>query len=59
LLSVLLAKFYSDDQLKNGAIARIEDRRGAYWLFVGRPEGKRQLGRPRGRWEDKVKIYLK
>jgi hypothetical protein len=26
--------------------------RGAYRVFVGRPEGKRPLGRPRRRWED-------
>jgi hypothetical protein len=26
---------------------------------VGKPEGKRQVGRPRGRWEDNIKIYVK
>ena len=26
------------------------DRRGVYRVLVGKPEGKRQLGRPRGRW---------
>jgi hypothetical protein len=26
------------------------------FFFVGRPEGKRQLGRPRRRWEDNIKI---
>ena len=30
-------------------IARIEDRRGAYWVLVGKSEGNRQLGRPRRR----------
>jgi hypothetical protein len=40
-------------------MTRIEDRRGVYWLLVGRPEGKKQLGRPRRRWDDKAKIYLK
>jgi hypothetical protein len=30
------------------------------WLFfVGRPEGKRPLGRPRRRWEDDIKIDLR
>jgi hypothetical protein len=28
------------------------EERGSYRIFVGRPEGRRQLGRPRRRWED-------
>jgi hypothetical protein len=35
------------------------DRRGAYMVLVGRPEGKRPLGRPRCRWEDNIKVDLK
>jgi hypothetical protein len=27
-------------------VARMEERRGAYWILVGKPEGKRPLGRP-------------
>jgi hypothetical protein len=34
------------------------DRRGVYRVLVGKPEGKRPLGRPRHRWEDDIKIYL-
>jgi hypothetical protein len=30
--------------------------RGAYNILVGRPEGRRPLGRPRRRWEDNIKI---
>jgi hypothetical protein len=31
--------------------------RGAYWIFwVGRPEGRRPLGRPRPRWGDNIKM---
>jgi len=33
-------------------------RRGAYRVLVGKPEGKRPLGRPRHRWEDDIKIYF-
>jgi hypothetical protein len=33
-------------------VARLGHRRGAYRVLVGRPEGKRPLGRPRHRWED-------
>jgi hypothetical protein len=29
--------------------------RGVYRVLVGRPEGKRPLGRPRSRWEDNIK----
>jgi hypothetical protein len=30
------------------------DRRGAYSILVGRPEGKRPRGRPRLKWEDNI-----
>jgi hypothetical protein len=33
--------------------------RGIYRVFVGRPEGKRSLGRPRRRWEDNIKMDLR
>ena len=33
-------------------------RRGAYSILVGKPEGKRPLGRSRHRWEDSIKIVL-
>jgi hypothetical protein len=33
--------------------------RGVYRVLVGRPEGKRPLGRPRRRWEDNIKIDLR
>jgi hypothetical protein len=33
--------------------------RGIYRILVGRPEGKRLLGRPRRRWEDNIKMDLK
>jgi hypothetical protein len=34
------------------------DRGGAYRILVGRPEGKRPLGRPRRRWEYNIKMDL-
>ena len=34
------------------------ERRGVYRILVGKPEGKRPLGRPRRRWEDNVKMDL-
>jgi hypothetical protein len=30
--------------------------RGAYNILVGKPEGRRPLGRPRRRWEDNIKM---
>jgi hypothetical protein len=32
--------------------------RGVYRVLVGRPEGKRPLGRPRSRWENNIKLDL-
>jgi hypothetical protein len=34
------------------------EKRGAYRTLVGRPEGRRPLGRPRRRWEDNIKMDL-
>jgi hypothetical protein len=34
------------------------ERRGVYRVFVGKPEGKRPLGRPRRKWEDNIKMDL-
>jgi hypothetical protein len=36
-----------------------EERRGAYRALVGKPEGRRPLGRPRRRWEDNIKMDLR
>jgi hypothetical protein len=33
--------------------------RGVYKVLVGRPEGKRPLGRPRCMWEDNIKVDLR
>jgi hypothetical protein len=41
-----------------GHAARMGEGRGVYRVLVGRPEGKRPLGRSRGRWEDNIKMDL-
>jgi hypothetical protein len=41
-----------------GHVARMGEVRGAYNIFVRRPEGRRPLGRPRRRWED-IKMDLR
>ena len=38
-------------------MARMEDRRGVHKVLVGKPEGKKPLGRSRLRWDDKIKMY--
>ena len=34
------------------------ERRGVYRVLLGKPEGKRPLGRPRYRWQDNIKMDL-
>jgi hypothetical protein len=42
-----------------GHVARMGEVRGAHNILVGRPEGRRPLGRPRHRWEDNIKMDLR
>jgi hypothetical protein len=41
-----------------GHIARMDGKRNAYMLLMGKPEGKRPLGRPRRRWVDNIRLDL-
>jgi hypothetical protein len=41
-----------------GHMARMGEGRGVYRVLVGKPEGKRPLGRPRRRWEDNIKMDI-
>ena len=41
-----------------GHVARMVERRSVYRVLVGKPEGKRPLGRSRRRWEDNIKMDL-
>jgi hypothetical protein len=42
-----------------GHVARMGEVRGDYNILVGRPEGRRPLGRPRRRWEDNISMNLR
>jgi hypothetical protein len=42
-----------------GHVTRMRVGRGVYRVLVGRPEGKRPLGRPRHTWEDNIKMDLR
>ena len=41
-----------------GIVARMGERRTAYGVLVGKPEGKRPLERPRPKWEGNIKMKL-
>jgi hypothetical protein len=41
-----------------GHVERMGEKRNAYRLLVGKPEGKRPLGRPRRRWVDNIRMDL-
>jgi hypothetical protein len=42
-----------------GHVARMGEKRNAYRILVGKPEGKRPLGRPRHKWEYNIKMDLR
>jgi hypothetical protein len=42
-----------------GYVARMGEGRGVHRVLVGRPEGRRPLGRPRRRWVDNIKMDLR
>ena len=41
-----------------GHVERMGERTAVYRVLVGKPEGKRPMGRPRRTWEDKIKVDL-
>jgi hypothetical protein len=41
-----------------GHVACMGERKSAYRILVGRPEGRTKLGRPRHRWENNIKVDL-
>jgi hypothetical protein len=55
-------KNYSGDHIEKNEMGRTPstcgENRGAYRVLVGKPEGKKPLGRPRRRWEDNAKLNL-
>ena len=59
---VLLAKYYAGGQIKKNEMGRAcityGKRTDVYRSLVGKPEGKRPLGRPRRRWDDNIKMDL-
>jgi hypothetical protein len=42
-----------------GHVEYMREMRSAYGIFIGRPEGRRPLGRPRCRWEGNVRMNVR
>jgi hypothetical protein len=42
-----------------GHVARMEEERNVYKVLMGKPEGKKPLGRPKRRWEDGIRMHLR
>jgi hypothetical protein len=60
--------FYTPPQIRQiksrrmrwaGHVARMGEERNVYRVLMGKPEGKRPLGKPRRRWEDGIRIDLR
>jgi len=53
-----MTQYCSGDKIEKnrlaGHVARMGERRGVYRVLVGKPEGKRPLGRPRRRWKGTI-----
>ena len=45
-------------QIVSQHVARMGEGRGMHRVLVGKPEGKRPLGKPRRRWEDNIRMDL-
>jgi hypothetical protein len=62
LIPVLITKYYAGNQIEKnqigGACSTYGEGRGAYRVLVGRPAGRRPLGRPRRRWKDNIKMEV-
>jgi len=61
---VLVTQYCADDKIEKNelgwacGVAHMGEERGVYRDLMGKPEGKRPLGRPRRRWVDNIRIDL-
>jgi hypothetical protein len=62
-ITCTFAKYNYNYQVKEdemgGACSTNGEKSNAYRILVGKPEGKRPLGRSRRRWEDNIRMYLR
>jgi hypothetical protein len=54
-LSSTIVRVIKSRLLRTGHVAGVGKGRGVYRVLVGKPGGKRPLGRPRHRWDDNIK----
>jgi hypothetical protein len=59
MYSCIIRRIKSRRMRGAGHVARMGEKRNAHRILVGRPEGKRSLGRPRRRWVDNIKMNLR
>jgi hypothetical protein len=55
----IIRKIKSRRMMWVGHVARMGEEKNVYKVLMGKPEGKRPLGRPRHRWEDGIRIDLR
>jgi hypothetical protein len=48
---------FKEDEM--GHVERMKEIRNSYNIFIRKPEGKRQRGRPRRRWEDNIRMDIR
>jgi hypothetical protein len=57
VIIIIIIRMFKSRRLRcAGHVTRMGETRNAYRILVGKPEGKRPLGRPRRRWEDNIKM---
>jgi hypothetical protein len=56
---IIIRMIKSGRMRRSGHVARIAAKRNAHKILVGKPEGKRPLGRPRRRWVNNFKMNLR
>jgi hypothetical protein len=59
LILSLNSFLFASDVSRAGEVAGIGEKRNAYSVLMGKPEGKRSLGRSRRRWADNIKMELR
>ena len=58
---MIIIQYFSGDKIENemgGACSAYGERKGIDRVLVGKPEGKKPLGRPRRKWEDNIEMDL-
>ena len=55
---IILCVIKSSRKRWAGHVARMGEERGVYRVLLGKPEGRRPLGRPRRRWVDNIRVDL-